>query len=228
MDIISFKLERSLKTNNTETIKSEIKDIFILPSLYVGGKDYPIDSVKYWDDVLLLAALINSECRNCIKEEKEVVGQVVRNRVKHDFDGFGKTYYEQISAKSQFSGFKNSLYTGHLFYYNGYYKIYHPNEKKTFYSQTPLIFLKKNGYSINDVIISKDEDSLENYKIAYKIIKNNFQTIPDNIFYFCNSSIATNKKEVARQRKNQVNMLLFYKKSIIKLFKHDIFAYGTP
>lgn len=211
LDIISFQLEKSIKTNNTQTIKSKIKDIFILPSLKVGGKNYPIDSVKYWDDVLLVAATLNSECRGCSEDEKEVLAQVIQNRVNHNYNGYGNSYYEQISRKAQFSGYKNRLNkskTGKYFYFDGRYRIkinnnvYYTSKINSFIAQ----HREKENFSFNDLKIKKDSYSIENYKIAYKVIKQGYRTIPCNVFSFCNPKIATNKKEVARQRKNQIDL----------------------
>lgn len=204
LDIITFQLEKKIKTNNTETIKSKIKDIFILPSLKVGGKNYPIDSVKYWDDVLLVAATLNSECRGCSEDEKEVLAQVIQNRVNHNYNGYGNSYYEQISRKAQFSGYRKKDKTGKYFYFDGRYRIKINN--KVFYANDIKSFLQDDGEKIS---ITKDSYSIENYKIAYKVIKKGYRTIPCNVFSFCNPKIATNKKEVARQRKNQIDLSVY-------------------
>lgn len=224
-------INKKIKLQSTpKPIKTKIKASPLAPLKNFGGNGYDVNKVKDWNDVVLLAALINSECRGCIQEEREVVAQVIRNRVEHNFDSNGSTYYDQISVSGQFSGFKKGNSTGHLFYYKGAYKI--KVAKKIFYTDDVDTFIKNYNsmdnekISFEDLEIERDHISIENYRIAYKVIHKGFKTIPDNVFYFCNSRIATNKREVARQRRNKVNLNEFFPANIIAQFGHDIFAYG--
>lgn len=225
VDIAIVELEKISETKQTITIKNKIKNTLIYPEIKVGGKKYKIDSVKYWDEVLLLAATINSECRGCSYEEKEVIAQFIANRVDHNYDGFGKTYYEQISGRSQFSGFKRGKYCGKYFFYDGRFKIRDLiNNRIVYLKNYEAIkkYIKNNNVSFDDLIILKDEDSLENYEIAYNVIIKGYRSVPCNGVNFCNSKIATNKKEVARQKRNQINLSQYGYD--VKNFGHDIFA----
>jgi hypothetical protein len=226
------KAEGQIKTKKTITLKTKIKPLSTPPLKNVGGSSYNIKDVKQWDDVLLLAALINSECRSCILTEREVIAQVVRNRVRDNFDNKGNTYYKQISARSQFSGFKEGSHTGHLFYYKGAYRIKIKNN--VYYTDDIYSFIQNYNskeskkISFEELKINRDRVSIENYKIAYDVIVNNLKTIPDDVYYFCNSSIATNLKEVQRQRRDCIALHEFFHKDTIAQFGHDIFAYGKP
>lgn len=227
-EVILYMMENTVKSVIT-SYKAQLEEAKITPpEKKVGGEKYLFSEVKNWDDIILLAAAINSECRNCNNNEKEVIGQVINNRVRDNFNNYGSTYYAQITAKSQFSGVKRGKYVGKYFFYDGYVSIINKRnkEKKSFKDRGELLsYLSENNLNIKDYYVRKDEVSLACYKIAYKIIVQGYQVIPDNVYYFCNSAIATNKKEVARQKKYKADLSKWYD---VSEFKHDIFAKGTP
>ena len=225
-DFLIMDMENKIKNKKVNSDLQHIKETLIYPNIKVGGKDYNVKNVSTWDDLVLLAATLNSECRGCSEQEKEALAQVVANRVDNNYNNYGSTYYEQISARSQFSGFKKGKSTGHYFYYNGLYKIKDLINNRVVYkkdfNQIKQYINKNNNVSFDDLIINMDEYSKQNYRIAHKIIVKGFRSIPCNVVNFCNSKIATNKVEVARQRKNQIDLSEYgYDTSG---FGHDIFA----
>lgn len=225
-DFLMMDMEDKIKNKDVNSHLSDIKKTFIYPNIKVGGENYNIKEVSTWDDLILLAATLNSECRGCSNEEKEVLAQVVANRVDNNYNNYGSTYYEQISARSQFSGFKKGKTIGHYFYYNGLYQIKDLINDRILelknYNAIKEYINKNNNVTFDDIIIIMDEYSKNNYRIAHKIIVEGFRSIPCNVVNFCNSKIATNKKEVARQRKNQIDLSEYgYDTSG---FGHDIFA----
>jgi hypothetical protein len=84
----------------------------------------------------------------------------------------------------------------------------------------------KKGRTIKNVTYNpKKKTSIECLEIARKTISGgtDFQkTLPCNLHYFCNSKIATNEKEVRRQKRDR--HVLNLPKETIENFGHDIFA----
>lgn len=176
----------------------------LIPQMNIGGSKQSVSELEV-DDVVLLAMLVNSECRGCIYEEKRVVAQVVANRVLHNFSGFGTTYREQIFAKGKYYQFSGAQRRG--------------NCGKQFKMNT-TIEKELNDYGVFNV--KKDKYHYENYRAAYEVIVEGYRDIDCDVMYFSNSKAATNKKEVARQKKNEYK--LPFPKNIVAKFGHDTFS----
>jgi hypothetical protein len=168
---------------------------------YTEGKEYhdigfswqtlSIEDAQYIEESILLAMLINSECRGCTVTEKMLIGTVVINRADTNFGGFGLRLYDQIFAKNQFSGSVNKGKLGRMMYYD-------PTDK---YCE-------------------------ENREVAsYLLNLPPEKRYPCNILFFCNTKIATNRREVERQKKYALHLgTIGISEQEAKLFQHDVFA----
>jgi len=82
-----------------------IATLFLVPCV-VGFKSVPTTTFdkyrvpSFIKDTVILATLIESECGNCPKYEKRLVGQVVYNRINHK--SFPNTLREVIFQTNQF------------------------------------------------------------------------------------------------------------------------------
>lgn len=169
--------------------KASLKAVLNTPvvSLHEVGTMYPsgnygaregLKQPDTWPELILIAAFLNTECRNCNYREKKLVIEALRNRVEQDYDGFGNSYFEQIFARryDKINGRWQIQFSG----------VGKPNKLKEWF------FYRRS-----------DRHSVANYKAAWEVIVEGERTLPCNVTNFIHVSTAVVEKEIERQAKNR-------------------------
>lgn len=173
------RVENATPKTVIENSKPQIKKISTIfyPSGEYGTRG-GIKNPTEWDEKILIAAFLNTECRNCILKEKKLILEALRNRVENNYDGFGATYYEQIFARRydkknerwqiQFSGVGKPNALGKYFFYH-----------------------------------RDDKASVDNYRAVWEIIVEGERTLPCDVTDFLFPAASTDSIEVKRQARNR-------------------------
>jgi len=122
-----------------------------------------INELRCFNDTVLIAAMLSTECKSCSIKEQMLIAQTAIDRAndKSFRKRFGLTIFDQIFADAQYSGSKNSLYgdkTGRNFKFD----IEHPEY---------------------------GEKSVQLYQVAQKVLKG--ERIVKKVRYFANPKIST-------------------------------------
>lgn len=181
------ELRRKILLNRIEKASPQAQIMPLNRSLSEIGMIYPsgkwgaregLKKPETWPEPILLAAFLNTECRNCVFREKKLLLEALRNRVENNYDGYGKKYFSQIFARRyskkykkwiiQFSGVGTPKYIKKYFFYN-----------------------------------RDDIPSIENYLAVWEVIVQGERTLPCNVTDFLFPAASDNEKEIARQARNR-------------------------
>lgn len=174
--ILQTRLENSSLKPQIRQIGGTLAEIGLMyPSGNYGSRD-GLKTPTEWPELILIAAFLNTECRNCGFREKKLIVEALRNRVEQNYDNKGGNYYSQIFARRkdgdrwiiQFSG------------------VGTPQKLKKY------MFYRRD-----------DRHCVENYKAAWEVIINGERTLPCNVTDFLYPAASTMEDEVKRQARNR-------------------------
>jgi len=173
--------QRLEKSSLKPAVKPPVASLDDIGTIYPSGNYGAREGLKYpetWPELILIAAFLNTECRNCNYREKKLVIEALRNRVEQDYDGFGNSYFEQIFARRY-----DKINDRWQIQFSGVGK---PNKLKEWF------FYRRS-----------DRHSVANYKAAWEVIVEGERTLPCNVTNFIHVSTAVVEKEIERQAKNR-------------------------